>query len=446
MALLVAGAAGCGQNVGAKDPAADKGPKTPFAPAQMAQAWKTPPATGDSVLAMLLGTWRTKTAYYVGRGTGVEIVDPATGNALGTVTPPQPDMHPCAMTEGLSKSGLGAIAWIKGDPFSPRASCDQVSLIDTRKGSGIVWTMQVAAVPVNNKPMTSDSATLSFVDGDVLAVMTPNTVVGLRPDKKVAWTWTSPGAPLYVLNTEMSARGDRITVMLSQEVTGTARWNRWVTTLDAAKGQQVNPSAVPMTVPEGGRVKLVGNDAPAALIMPDGLAHNPPPPELVVFGRDGSVARRFPLATTVGPVLLNEMSRRDPGARFNIAFDAKATTAYVAAGNSMSLTAPTSVVAYDMATGTQKWAQSVGIATTPRFLGTDADTVYVLGAKGTTDMPVRAYGGKTGTPTEIGKVETPDSLLGFSSLVVDYKDNSLVVVENGRGAVFGALAFRPSGT
>lgn len=449
LALLVAGVAGiagCGGIAGGKDSATGKGPAGPYAPARMAQAWKTPPVKGDSLLVKLLGNWNTDTAYYIGRRTGVEIYDSKTGERLGTVTPPEPDMRPCAMTEGLSRSGLGAIGWVKGDPLAATASCDRVSLIDTRKDGAVRWTTQVAGVPVDGKPVTDDGATLAFVDGDVLAVMTPTTVVALRPDKKVAWTWASPRARLHVRNTDMTARGDRITVMMGLETLGKADWTWSVSTLDAAKGRQVDATAVPMTPPEGGRVRLVGNGAPAALVLPDGLAGNPPPPELVTFGRDGSIARRIPLATTAGPVLLHPVERANWATRFDIAFDADATTAYVIAGETTSLTVPASVVAYDLATGTQMWSKPVGTATTPRFLGTDKDAVYVLGGKSVSDMNIQSYAAKDGTPAKIGTVTAPDSALPVSGLVVDYRNGNLVMVETGAAPLYGAIAFRASGS
>ncbi|MFD8978503.1 hypothetical protein [Streptomyces sp. NPDC059564] len=111
----------------------------------------------------------------------------------------------------------------------------------------------------------------------------------------------------------------------------------------------------------------------------------------------------------------------------------------------MSLTAPTSVAAFDMATGTAKWTQPVGIATTPRFLGTDKDTVYVLGGKLTTDMTVHAYTAKDGTHTEISTVTAPDGLLP-PGLVMDYNSGNLSMIEPGSGTLFGAITFRPSGT
>lgn len=448
LALLVAGVAGiagCGAVTGGKDSAAGKAPEGPYAPALMAQAWKTPPVKGDSLLVKLLGNWNADTAYYIGRRTGVEIYDSKTGDRIGSITPPEPDMHPCAMTEGLSGSGLGAVAWVKGDPLASTASCDQVSLIDTRKGGAVRWTTQVAGVPAGGKPVTDDSAALAFLDGDVLAVMTPNTVVALRPNKKEAWTWVSPRAGLHVRNTDMTARGDRIMVMMGLETRGTADWTWSVSTLDAAKGRQVDATAVPMTAPEGGRVRLVGNGAPAALLLPDGLADNPPPPELVVFGRDGSIARRIPLATTVGPVLLHPVERANWATRFDIAFDADATTAYVIAGETTSLTVPASVVAYDLATGTQKWTKPVGKATTPRFLGSDEDAVYVLGGKSVSDMDIQSYAAKDGTPAKIGTVTAPAEPLPVSGLVVDYRNGNLVMVETGATPFYGAIAFRASG-
>lgn len=145
--LLLTGVTACSDSPASTSPKSSTAPKEPFAPAQLAQAWKSPRVEGDSLRTPYMAAWRTPGALYVGRGTGVEILDPATGKKLGTVVPPEPDMTPCGMTEGLTADGLGAIAWIKGNPEALRAACDRISLIDTRNGNKIAWTKQISGAP-----------------------------------------------------------------------------------------------------------------------------------------------------------------------------------------------------------------------------------------------------------------------------------------------------------
>ncbi|MFD3762157.1 hypothetical protein [Streptomyces sp. NPDC058622] len=442
-ALLVTGASGCEQD-STSSPAGKSSvaPKAPFAPAELAQAWKTPPADGDSLRTKLMATWRTNTAYYIGRGTGVEILDPATGKKLGTVTPPEPDMHPCGMTEGLTASGLGAVAWVKGDPLHHEASCDRISLVDTRNGSKITWTKQINGVPLKGKPLTDDTTRLAFLAGEILAVMTPNTVVGLRTDGAEAWTWRNAGVPAeqYVLNWDMSAHHDRIMVMIGMEG-GSELWRYWVATLDAT-GREVSAEPVPMPVPSRGHVDLVGAGPMAAIVRP-GSSDKTTKPELVTFARDGSVARRIPLASSAGDIQLRETSRLSRLRRFDIAFNG--STAYLLAGDPYSATAPTQVVALDLETGTTRWTRPVDTGTTPRFLGADSHAAYVLGGKGSRDMPVYAYAADDGDRTQISTVKAPDAAMSMSGLVIDYSAGNLALVEPGRGLTFGALVFRSPG-
>ncbi|MFD0272067.1 hypothetical protein ACFVGY_36710 [Streptomyces sp. NPDC127106] len=447
-ALLVTGGSGCGQDSTSspteKSTAAPQAaPKAPFAPAGLAQAWKTPPTSSDWLQSRLMATWRTNTAYYIGRGTGVEILDPATGKLMGTVTPPEPDMHPCGMTEGLTAGGLGAIAWIKGNPHHYKASCDRISLIDTRNGNKITWTKQINGAPLDGKAVTDDTTRLAFIAGDVLTVMTPNTVVGLRPDGAEAWTWRNAGVPAnaYVLNWDMTTHHDRIMVMIGMQG-GPELWRYWVATLDAT-GREVSAKPVPMPVPSGGRVRLVGAGPMAAIVLREGFDKTTKP-ELVLFARDGSVARRIPLASSAGDIQLRETSRLGRASRFDIAFGG--STAYLVAGDSMSDTAPTQIVALDLETGATKWTRPVDIITTPRFLGADPDNVYVLGGKATKDMPVYAYAAKDGSRTQISTVKSPDTLMPMSGLVIDYSAGNLAVVEPGRGLLFGAVMFRVPGS
>ncbi|MGW3061576.1 hypothetical protein ACWC98_37525 [Streptomyces goshikiensis] len=164
-AVLAATLTGCGPastpdsgkkptgSPGAKSPS----PKRPFAPPILEQAWKSAPVTGDLLRTRLLGSWRTDTALYVGRGTGITVLDPVTGKQLGTIEPPEPGMSPCGMSDGLSKDGLGALAWLKGDPDSAKATCDHITLIDTRNGNTARWTATVSAEPLGGKPLTDDT-------------------------------------------------------------------------------------------------------------------------------------------------------------------------------------------------------------------------------------------------------------------------------------------------
>ncbi|MGW9370403.1 outer membrane protein assembly factor BamB family protein [Streptomyces xanthophaeus] len=438
-AFLLAGATACGGDP-ASSPAAktsSPAPKEPFAPAQLAQAWKTPPADGNQLRLPYMASWRTDSAYYVGRGTGVEILDPATGKKLGSVVPPEPDMHPCAMTEDLTAEGLGAIAWIKGDPLHYKASCDRISLIDTRNGSKITWTKQINGAPLQGKPLTDDSARLAFVTGNVLAVMTPNTVVGLRPDGTEAWTWGNVGAgsDLYFANWDMTAHGDRLMVKVGTEG-GPELWMFWIATIDAS-GRQVG-APLRMPVPSRGDVSLVGA-APMTAIITPGISDETTPPELVTFTRDGAEARRVPLPTSSGKVQLNRTSLLGYAERFDIAFSG--STAYIVVGDPYSSKTPTQIVALSLETGATTWTQPFDPLATARFLGADQDAVYVLGGTRSQDMPVYAYAAKDGTRTQISTVKAPEAAVSVRGVIVDYSAGNLALTDPGKGE-FGTAMFR----
>ncbi|WP_405532944.1 hypothetical protein OG592_37115 [Streptomyces avidinii] len=111
------------------------------------------------------------------------------------------------------------------------------------------------------------------------------------------------------------------------------------------------------------------------------------------------------------------------------------------AGKPFSSKEPTQIVALDLETGATKWTQPADPITTPRFLGADADGVYVLGGKASQDMNVNAYAAKDGAKTQISSVKAPDEALAMPSLVVEYNAGNLALIEPGRGT-FGTLMFR----
>lgn len=433
--LLLAGAAACGDTVASTAPKSSPTPKEAFVPAQLAAAWKTPAAEGSLDRTLLLETWQTKTAFYVGRGTGVEILDPATGKKTGTIAPPEPGMQPCAMTKALTADGLGAIAWVKGDPQSVGASCDRVSLVDTRNGGSITWTKQVSGAPLDGKPLTNDGMRLGFVAGDVLAVMTPNTIVGMRRDGAEAWTWRNPGvqANQYVLNWDMTVHNDRIMVMIGIE---SGDWRYWTTVLDAA-GKELSPEPVPMSVPKGAKIDLV--DAAMAVLLRPRAADKATKPELVTFTREGSLGRVIPLASNAGPLQENWSNRLGSHDQYDIAFSG--STAYFVAGDTLSTTNPTQVIAIDLGSGATKWTQPVDIGAVPRFLGTDADKLYVLGGRAIRDMNVYAYSVQGGAKTKVSTVKVPDGGVSMSGTAVDYNAGSIALTEASRGS-FGTIMFR----
>ncbi|MGW4507589.1 outer membrane protein assembly factor BamB family protein [Streptomyces sp. NPDC004436] len=440
--LLLAGATACGGSGGSGGSTAAKSsagpaPKEPFAPALLAQQWKSPAVEGSPLRTALMTTWHTKAAYYVGRGTGVEVLDAATGRKLGSVTPPEPDMHPCGMTADLTADGIGAIAWIKGDPSGSAASCDRVSLVDTRNGNALVWTKQVSGALLDGKPLTNDTTRLAFLDGGVLAVMTPNTVVGMRHDGTEAWTWRNPGVPAdqYVLNWDMTAHGDRLMVMIGMQTGG---WRYWVATLDTA-GKERAPEPVPLGVPMGAGVDLLDGAAMTVLLTPPPGEKEKKKPELVTFTREGTIARVVPLASTAGPARLNWSSRLGRHSFHDITF--QGSTAYFVAGDPASDTEPARIVALDLATGATKWTQPVDTVTSPRFLGADADAVYVLGGKASQDMNVYAYAAEGGAKSRISTVRAPDVPLSVPGLSVDYRAGGLALTEPSGGR-FGTLMFR----
>ncbi|WP_327309745.1 hypothetical protein OG730_41370 (plasmid) [Streptomyces sp. NBC_01298] len=415
-----------------------KAPKGPFAPPRLEQAWKSAPVTGDLLRTKLLGSWRTDTALYVGRGTGITVLDPVTGKQLGTIEPPEPGMSPCGMSDGLSKDGLGALAWLKGDPDSPKATCDHITLIDTRKGNTARWTTTVSAELLGGKPLTDDTTRLGFT-GDVLAVMTGNTVVGLRTDKSTAWTWKNPGVrtDTYVLNWDMAIGPDRIVVLLGTEHGAT--WTYEIATLDA-NGKQLSATPEPMPTPKDGSIDLVSAAPMTALVRPDSFDHTTPP-ELVTLTREGAVARRIKLATQAGPATIGQFNLLGRAEKYNVQLTD--TTVYVAAGDSLSMEgAPTQVAAFDLATGAHRWTRPVGAAAQPRFVGADDDTVYVLGGKSISDMEFYAYSAKTGDRTKISTVKAPDSLFMLNSAIIDYASGSLATITTGSSPGPGVFMFR----
>ncbi|MFJ7264324.1 hypothetical protein ACIQV2_29670 [Streptomyces globosus] len=432
-AVLAATATGCGPKPAAEAKGSPT-PRPPFAPPKLAPAWTSPTATGKPFHTTLHATWHTGSALYVGRGSGVEILDAATGQSKGTVQPPEAGATLCAMTPTLSADGLGAVAWIKGDPEGRDASCEHVSLVDTRKDGAVVWTASVTGSPVAGKPFTNQAAALGWA-GDVLAVMTPNTVVGLRKDRSQAWSWSNPGVARqdFVYNDDMAVRGDRITVMLSEKG-APAKPNLSFVTLDG-KGRQTKPAAERVPLGDGTYLHLVSDHPEALLVTPPSEAA----PELLLLAADGAVTRRITLTTPVGHAELRGIGTYwRPDNMFDIRFTD--TTVFVTAGSTISDT-PAHVAAFDLKTGAMRWSRPVEAVSVPRLVGADADAVYVLAGKTTSDMTMYAFTSGDGSQTPISSVAAPRTLLPVIGLAIDYRAGDLAMTET-RAGMFGTLMYR----
>ncbi|MGW7029127.1 hypothetical protein ACWGFX_18310 [Streptomyces xanthophaeus] len=66
-ACLLAGATACGGDPAASPAAktSSPAPKEPFAPAQLAQAWRTPPADGNQLRLPYMASWRTLRDHFL---------------------------------------------------------------------------------------------------------------------------------------------------------------------------------------------------------------------------------------------------------------------------------------------------------------------------------------------------------------------------------------------
>ncbi|MCF2529706.1 hypothetical protein [Yinghuangia soli] len=343
-------------------------------PPELTMAWNAPPVTpGGPTGRTLAAIWQTDAKVYIGRGTGVDILDAATGKVTGAVAPPSPGLGVCGMTEGLTKSGLGAVAWTSADK---NWECTTVSLVDTAQGGKTLWSTTVAGTRKDGSPLSRDTLTLGFVGDNLLTVMTSNTVVGLRTaDNSVAWTWKVPPTTSYISNDEIRTSSDRVLVLMTEDVDERgAEPLRRTAVLDAS-GTQLTPQAATLKLNPKERVHLLSASPLTAIVRPDVL-DDTTPPRIQTFDRNGVPGKDFPLSGSFGNIEVLTGSLLDALPRWPL--KVTPTTVYGLTKPSGTGIRQAHVVAFDIATGAPRWNRQVPKSSSPVILSADDNAVHVL--------------------------------------------------------------------
>lgn len=258
-----------------------------------------------------LGTWQVGSTLFVGRGTAVKMFDVETGKELGSVAPPEPGMKPCAMTEAANKDGIGAVAWTVYDDGTSDGVCKKLSFVDARNGGKVLRTTEFGGKKrKDGSPWYFYRSTIGFVGDDIVAALTPTSVIGFRVDDgSTAWTWENrskdpsvfPGTPLIapVTNSAMKTGADVVAVISNASQSGSG-YELELVTLDAA-GRQIGAEPTRFEGPVPDVDADIVSAAPITVVIAPGVGEKHPP-QLLRFDRDGTQTAAFPLKAQQGPV------------------------------------------------------------------------------------------------------------------------------------------------
>ncbi|MFE5328174.1 hypothetical protein ACFRCG_17525 [Embleya sp. NPDC056575] len=358
-----------------------RAPEVPSVPRNVVPVWATP-AEGKSIgeykpddfdpnknknsdvpRDKALGTWASGSTLFVVRGTAVTMLDIATGREIGRVTPPAPGLKPCAMTEGVNKDGVGGIAWTVYDDGTGTGVCKQLSFVDTRKGGTVLRTVEFAGKKrKDGSPWHWYSASIGFVGDDLVAVMTPTSVIAFRVgDGTTAWTWENRSkdpsvfpdtrliAPVH--NTAMKTGPDLVAVISDSNQRGSGHDPELVT-LDAA-GRQIGAQPTPVDGPsEDADAEIVALQ-PLTLLFPRTLGDDFAP-QIVRFDRDGTRIGAFSLESPQGPV--DSLGARTLHDHKTSPFQVVGNTLYAVTAKDLDTrVGGPGVVAFDLTSGRLLW-------------------------------------------------------------------------------------------
>ncbi|MGW1995591.1 outer membrane protein assembly factor BamB family protein [Embleya sp. NPDC001921] len=413
--------------------------KPPRAAPALEEAWTAPVPPGDTLESKPLAMWHTGSSLYVGRGTGVQILDMADGRVLGSVAPPKQGMAVCGMTETPNGSGLGAIAWsTKAGAYN--AACNQVSLVDTRQGGNVLWTTEFHGTKKDGSPFDTDETRLGFIGEDLLAVMTPNTVVALRTaDRSQAWTWRNPTTQDGLWSNEsFRTTSDRVLVSMSFGAS-VFRKSYSVAAIDAA-GQPLwdVPTSVP--VPEQGAVHVVSARPLTAVVEPSTFKDEQGA-QLVVFDDTGKIARTIPLRGDFGKV--ESYGKSMHGTLHAPAMHVRGNTMYALTKREVGQGfSPRQAIAFDLDTGAVRWVKPAGQNRDSVLIDADEEGAYVLDVAFRNASTLTRFA-PDGTATQVSTVAQPKNSMGMGMQDIGRLENGHLVMFSGL-ASFGVTVYGPS--
>ncbi|WP_034090537.1 outer membrane protein assembly factor BamB family protein [Streptacidiphilus albus] len=170
------------------------GPKHSPAPGVPAQAdlstghtksWAAPADTGaTNGNDGLVGSWLLSSAVVRGDGMGVTAYNATSGSPLWTVAPPSAGAVPCAMSQSVGSTGIGAVLYQAG--AGAKQACNEIVAVDTTTGKQ-AWTAQLTTA----SQLTTSSVA---VEGTQVVAVGSTGAIGFNAGTgKQSWTYGGPG-------------------------------------------------------------------------------------------------------------------------------------------------------------------------------------------------------------------------------------------------------------
>ncbi|GAA4973043.1 hypothetical protein GCM10023205_44260 [Yinghuangia aomiensis] len=444
---------------------ASKAPKAaplPSVPPVMAPAWKTPrlgkdaakftsedfdprnPKNSKEARDGLIAAWPVGDRYFVGRGTGVEIYQLATGQRIGTVAAPKPGLQPCGMTPGLNKDGIGAVAWWEETTDYVFGACRYLSVVDARNGGKVLSTSGFASAKKDGSPLSVYNTQLGFVGDDLVAATTLTSVVAFRvSDGGEAWTWRNRTTPETLVSIKSMATSPDTIAVLADASPTPMRQEHELVTLDR-NGRQIGAAPTPLQVTDPtDDAELLSMDPLTVITKPES-GFSRVPALIHVFDRAGAPKNTpFPLKADQGPIDVNADLGQDSHKWFNLRVTR--TTLYATTTFTMSDGGGIDgVVAFDMNTGALRWSRPGADSERPHLALADDDRLLVVNTSSRTFL-VDTYAAADGQVTPVSKVELKDPSQSLpSAMHLDFADNRLLVSAL-RSHTFGTEAFAAAG-
>ncbi|GLW59559.1 PQQ-binding-like beta-propeller repeat protein [Kitasatospora phosalacinea] len=297
----------------------------------------------------LVGSWLLADAVVRADGTGVHAYSLADGKPTWTLQAPAEGAVPCGLSPAVNAAGLGAVVYRAADPKSP---CSTVAAVDSTSGQA-VWTKLLSD--------TKDSYTthVAVTDDKVLAVGEDKAYAWGAADGAEAWQYSGQGK--YC---RLSGNAGTSVVLLHSHCADS-------TPADQAVALNVSDGKVKYWRGLNNQPTMVTvlSAEPAAVLT---TTANPADARVFAWGAEGDPAAEIPLAVEGGGRLDVDSGSfaTVPGTYF------QGTTMFAAVvpeggGN------PTSVAAYDLATGKQQWRTPLAEKGRARPVGVDADGLVV---------------------------------------------------------------------
>ena len=183
--LCVAGYAVAGGGSGSKSQSATTVPVQADLSSGHTKSWAAPADAGaTNGNDGLVGSWLLSSAVVRGDGMGVTAYNATSGSPLWTVAPPSTGAVPCAMSQTVSSTGIGAVLFQSGP--GAKQACNEIVAVDTTTGKP-AWTAQLTTA----SPLTASSVAVEGTQ--VVAVGTTGAIGFNASTGKQSWTYGGPG-------------------------------------------------------------------------------------------------------------------------------------------------------------------------------------------------------------------------------------------------------------